>query len=79
MSIEIGVCIGVSIACIILSGIALTMACICWSKVIGMEKSTHQVQFVPLENEKGNPIEGDALDKNMTEAFGSERLEQDYI
>lgn len=56
-----------------------------YSKVVGMEKSTHQVvqQMVPLDfpdspSEELGPT-GKELDKQMSKAFGYEDLDQDQI
>jgi len=75
----IALCTGVAISAIILSGIALTMACIIWAKMVGVENSTHQVQFVPMENSEGKPLEGKALDTQMESAFGADMHEREYI
>ncbi len=75
----IAVCIGLTFASMIVSGVALTMACVCWSKVVGMEKSTHQVAWVPMENDKGKPIEGTELDEQMLQALGEKPHEKEYI
>lgn len=75
----IALCTGIAISAIILAGIALTMACIVWAKMVGMEKSTHQVQFVPMETPEGKPVEGDTLDTQMKSAFGTEMYEKEYI
>jgi hypothetical protein len=63
----------------IVSGVSLAMACICWAKVVGMEKSTHQIAWMPLESEKGKALEGEELTKNMTKALSEERFEKEYI
>ena len=74
----IALCTGVAISAIILSGIALAMACIVWAKMVGLEKSTHQVQFVPLETPEGAPIQGEELDKQMMNAFAEDNFEKEY-
>ncbi len=71
-----GILVGFSIACFIISGVALAMACICWAKVVGLEKSTHQVQFVPFDEKTA--ISSEELDKNALAAMGSEKLEREY-
>lgn len=76
---EIAICIGLALSSIILSGIAITLSCVCMSIVTGLKNSTHQIQYVPLEDEKGNPIEGDKLDENMEKAFSEEYTEREYI
>ena len=80
VSIElIALCTGLALSAMILAGIALAMACVVWSKVVGMEKSTHQVQFVPMETPDGKPVEGDILDEQMSKAMGTGQLENEYI
>ena len=78
MSIDI-ICIVLALSSMMVGGTALTIACIALTRVIGLEKSTHQVQFVPLETEKGMPLEGEELDKNMKLAMSEERYEKEYI
>jgi hypothetical protein len=73
------ICITAAVLCTVISGIALAMACICWAKVVGMENSTHQIQYVPLEDESGREISGEILDKNMEEALGSRQHEKEYM
>ena len=82
----IAVCIGLALSSMILCSVALTMACICWAKVVGMEKSTHQIQYVPFDEptvqEDGTiipPVTGEALDEQMKKAFGSAQHEKEYI
>lgn len=76
----IAICVGLSLSCIVLSGVALTMACVSWARVEGMEKSTHQIQYVPLENEKGEVLEGEKLEENIMKAMGQEyQIERDYL
>ena len=73
------ICIGVSLSSMIIGGVALAMACIAWSKVVGLQNSTHQIQYVPLEDEKGEPIVGEKLDENMERAMGMEYTEREYV
>lgn len=73
------ICIGVALSSMIIAGVSLTMACVCWSKVVGMEKSTHQIQYVPLENESGEELTGENLEKNIMKAMGQENIERDYV
>lgn len=75
----IAICVGIALSSMIIGGVSLVMACMCWARVVGMEKSTHQVQFVPLRGEDGAPIEGEKLDDQMKKAFGEESLEREYI
>ena len=73
------IAMGFGIAAIMLSGIAILISVTVWARMVGVEKSTHQVQFVPMETPDGAPIEGAELDKNMKEALGGEQTEQEYI
>jgi len=82
MSIEtvtIAICVGVALSSMIVGGVSLTMACIVWSKVVGFEKSTHQIQYVPLENEHGESLTGEALEDNIRKAMGEEQIEREYL
>ena len=73
------IAMGFGIAAIMLSGIAILISATVWARMVGVEKSTHQVQFVPMETPDGKPLEGEELDKNMKDALGSEGTEQEYI
>ena len=79
MTIAIALCTGLALSAMILSGIALAMACIIWAKMTGVEKSTHQVQFVPMETPDGKTVEGKVLDDQMSKAMGTGSLENEYI
>lgn len=68
-----------ALASLIVGGVALGLSCFLYSRVIGIEKSTHQVQFVPLKEEGGKEITGDILDEKMKEAFSEESFEKEYI
>ena len=69
------ICIGVALSSMIIGGVALAMACITWSKVVGFENSTHNIQYVPIED----GLEGEALEKNIRKALGEEELEKEYL
>lgn len=71
----LGLAVGFSIASMMVAVGAIVVAGVCWSKVVGLQNSTHQIQYVPLEDELGKPIEGDNLVKNAMAAMG---LEEDY-
>jgi len=75
----IAICLGVALSSMIVAGVALAMACVCWSKVVGLQNSTHQIQYVPLEDEKGEQLVGEALEKNIKKAMGQEEIERDYV
>ena len=68
-SVMMIICASIAIMSIIISGVSLFLAFLAWSTVVGFKNSTHQIQYVPLENEKGEPIEGKNLDKAMKEAL----------
>lgn len=70
------ICIGIALSSMIIGGVALGMACICWSKVTGMEKSTHQIQYVPVDE---NGLVGEDLEKNIRKALGEEELEKEFL
>ena len=44
-----GLTIGIAISACILSGISLIIGVYCMIKVLAMEKSTHSVQYVPID------------------------------
>jgi hypothetical protein len=73
------ICIGVALSSMIVGGLALAMSCVAWSKVVGMENSTHQIQYVPIEDDKGEPIVGDKLDENMERAMSMEYTEREFL
>lgn len=53
-----GLVLGIGIAALILSVIALVFGFIACYKIIGMEKSTHNIQYMPVEDAVKNPFEG---------------------
>lgn len=80
MNIEI-----VAILCglaIIVSGVALTLACIGLSIIVGLKNSTHQIQYVPIEpdetDEELMKRREDQL-KAWEEATGLRQEEEDWI
>ena len=83
----IAICVGFALTSVILSAIAITVAGICWAKVVGLQNSTHQVQYMPIEEvqtdpKTGEPVPsntGEALDKQMAEAFGASNHEGEYV
>lgn len=66
----------VSIISIILTGITAGFSVFAYAKVVGMEKSTHQVQWVPLDQELKSTEE---LEKAMYKSYGYEAEENDSI
>ena len=80
MSIEI-----VAILCglaIIVSGVALTLACIGLSIIVGLKNSTHQIQYVPIEpDETDEELMKRREDqfKAWEEATGARQEEEDWI
>lgn len=58
---------------------AVFVATMAQARVIGMEKSTHQVQFVPMETPGGEEVSGKVLDDQLEKAFGEEYHEREYM
>jgi hypothetical protein len=76
ISVEVVVwCAVLSLFAVLVSSITAIFSIMAYSKVVGMEKSTHKIQYVPLDS----PKTGEDLDKSMYEAFGHKDEEQDYI
>jgi len=58
-------------------GIAILLATRCWAKVEGLMNSTHQVQYIPID-EQGKV--GKDLDKSMEQALSHEyNGERDFM
>jgi len=66
---------------ILFTGITAIFSILAYSKVVGMEKSTHQIvqQMVPYNEADMDGPTGEDLDKNMKEAFGFKDLEETQI
>lgn len=55
MKIElVGILIGLSLSGFAFSIVALVIGCMAWSTVVGLKNSTHQVQYVPIDDPSGN-------------------------
>lgn len=59
---------GVSLASVIVGGIGLYVGCKALSKVVGLENSTHQIQYIPAD---GTMVSDKELNKEY------DRLEQE--
>lgn len=70
------VAIILSILSILFTMITAIFAFLAYAKVVGMEKSTHQIQWMPVEDTKNT---GEDLTKNMYKAFGFEDEDQDSV
>ena len=68
-------CLVMAIISVLFSLVTGVFAFLSYSKVVGMEKSTHQVQWVPMDGT--NPT-GKELGEKMAEAFDY-YPEQDHI
>lgn len=75
-----------SIVSILFTGITAFFSILSYSKVVGLEKSTHRIQYVPYDYESENstvngkvPPTGEELEKQMNEAFGYKDLEENQI
>lgn len=80
--IALAVCVGLSLCCMIVSMIALQAMVRVWVKLEAFEKSTHQIQYVPVEptlNENGEEISGEKLEENIRKALGQEQIEREYL
>ena len=51
MKIELtGILVGFALSGFAFSIVALCLACLSWSTVVGLKNSTHQVQYVPIDD-----------------------------
>ena len=67
---------------IILSAVAMTLACIGLSIIVGLKNSTHQIQYVPIEpDETDEQMEARKIAqmKQWEEATGVRQEEEDWI
>lgn len=74
---------------ILFTGITAFFSILAYSKVVGLENSTHKVQYVPMDymgessTFNGVPLddikEGEPLEKQMEKAFGYKDLEESQI
>ena len=69
-------CLVMAILAVILSVVGGTFAFLSYAKVVGMEKSTHQVAWMPME-ESSSPT-GKELAEKMAKAF-NEFPESDHV
>ena len=50
MNIELtAILVGFSLMAFALSAVSTVVACLAWSTVVGLKNSTHQVQYVPID------------------------------
>jgi hypothetical protein len=76
ISVEVVVwCTVLSVLAVLVSSITAIFSIMAYSRVVGLEKSTHQIQYVPLDQ----PKTGEDLDKSMYDAFGYKEEQEDYI
>jgi hypothetical protein len=74
-----------SIVSILFTGITAFFSILSYSKVVGLEKSTHRIQYVPYDYDGNStvngetPLTGEELEKQMNEAFGYKDLEENQI
>lgn len=80
MSIDqvmLAICVGLSLCCIIITtGGAFALMRV-WVKLEAFEKSTHQIQYVPIEDE--DSLTGEKLEENIRKAMGEEQIEREYV
>ena len=51
MKIElVGILVGLALGAFAFSTVALVIGCMAWSTVVGLKNSTHQVQYVPIDD-----------------------------
>ena len=80
MNIEqliLATCVGLTLCCIIGTIITLVGMMRVWVKLEAFEKSTHQIQYVPIEDE--DALTGDKLEENIRKAMGEEQIEREYV
>jgi len=75
MTIEI-ITLVLSLVAVLFTGVTSIFAVLAYAKVVGMEKSTHQIQWMPVDESAAT---GDELTKQMHKAFGYEDEENDSI
>ena len=79
MQLELlAIAVGFSCCAMIFTVVTAIFSFMAYSRVVGMEKSTHQVSWMPLDPQ--NPSKtGDDMMKDMSKAFGYEDNENDQI
>lgn len=65
-----------SIVSVLFTIITAIFSFLAYAKVVGMEKSTHQIQWMPVDEAHKT---GKELDKNMYKAFGFEDEDLDSV
>lgn len=65
-----------SIVSVLFTIITAIFSFLAYAKVVGMEKSTHQIQWMPIEEADKT---GKELDKIMYKAFGFEDEDSDSV
>ena len=81
MNIELtAILVGLSVMAFAFGVVALCVACIAWSTVVGLKNSTHQIQYVPID---GSSNEDDSnqseLNDKYEKATGFKYEEDEYI
>tara|TARA_R110000744_G_scaffold94093_3_gene181652 strand:+ start:5118 stop:5420 length:303 start_codon:yes stop_codon:yes gene_type:complete len=61
MKIElVGILVGLSLSGFAFGIVSLFVSCLAWSTVVGLKNSTHQVQYVPIDNPNVNDDDEEA-------------------
>lgn len=71
-------CLGMTLCCTIVAIGCLVALTRVWVKLEAFEKSTHQIQYVPIE-ENEESLTGDKLEENIRKAMGEEQIEREYL
>jgi hypothetical protein len=75
--IALAACVGLTLCCIIGTMLTLAVQLRIWVKLEAFEKSTHQIQYVPIEDE--DALTGEKLEDNIRKAMGQEQIEREYV
>lgn len=64
-----------SLVSILFTMVTAIFSLLAYAKVVGMEKSTHQIQWMPVDADTTD----NKIDKEMYKAFGFEDEDQDSV
>jgi hypothetical protein len=74
----IAILVGFSLMAFALAAVALGIACLAWSTVVGLKNSTHQIQYVPI-GEDVNDEGKESLQDRYDKAHGFKYEEDEYV
>jgi hypothetical protein len=74
----VAIAVGIGLASMVIGAVAAAFAGMAWAKVVGLENSTHQIQYVPIDptTPENTEIQKDADGANYP---GYQQFEDEHI